>query len=104
MHLKKSMSQKKYIDNEDKIINKNKIRTLDSKVLFIIGNRSIEFPHNEINTNIIKSETFERFKRNSKNIEILTYDELFERAYYIVFNKPLPTDWLTSTDFEKVFD
>lgn len=100
----KEYESKKYIDNEDKIINNNKIRTLDSKVLFIIGNRSMEFPHNEINENIIKSETFERFKRNSKNIEILTFDELFERSYYIVFNKPLPTNWLTSNNFEKDFD
>ena len=36
-----------------------------------------------------KIRTFEMFRRDSRNIEILTYDELYERAYYIV-NQALP--------------
>jgi hypothetical protein len=32
----------------------------------------------------LKLDTFELFRRNSRNIEILTYDELYERADYIV--------------------
>ena len=31
-----------------------------------------------------KAKTFELFRRNCKDIEILTYDELFDRAYFIV--------------------
>ncbi|MEZ8842274.1 Shedu immune nuclease family protein, partial [Vibrio splendidus] len=33
---------------------------------------------------LMKSKTFELYRRNLRSIEILTYDELFERAKYIV--------------------
>lgn len=40
----------------------------------------------------IKKKTFELFRQDSLNIEILTYDELFERAKYIVDgDKPEPS-------------
>ena len=31
----------------------------------------------------IKKKTFELFRRDSRNIEIITYDELYERAKFI---------------------
>lgn len=74
----------------DKIIDQNIYRTVDPKFIFIIGNKKKEF--NKENTspdNIIKRDTFELFRRNNRNIEIITYDELYERAYYIVYNKPV---------------
>lgn len=58
-------------------------KAYDSKVILIIGNWS------ELNGCLtqekeIKKKTFELFRRDSKNIEILTYDELYERAQFIV--------------------
>jgi hypothetical protein len=41
----------------------------------------------ESNNNLeleIKKKTFELFRNDSRNIEILTYDELYDRARYIV--------------------
>jgi len=38
---------------------------------------------------MIKAKTFELYRRNSRNIEILTYSELYERAYYIVNQKTI---------------
>lgn len=32
----------------------------------------------------IKKKTFELYRRDSRNIEIITFDELFERAKFIV--------------------
>ena len=32
----------------------------------------------------IKLRTFELFRRDSRNLEILTYDELYERAKFVV--------------------
>ncbi len=32
----------------------------------------------------IKKKTFELFRNDSRNIEFLTYDELYDRAKYIV--------------------
>ncbi|HNV29808.1 MAG TPA: DUF4263 domain-containing protein [Cyclobacteriaceae bacterium] len=81
------------------IIDQNEVRTLDCKTVFIIGNRHEEFPHNSNIDNILKSETFERFRRNTRNIDILTFDELFERAYHIVFQTKIEKDWYQNPNF-----
>jgi Domain of unknown function (DUF4263) len=60
--------------------------TLDPKVILVIGrldslqsNKQDDYKNNRI-----KVETFELFRRNNRNIEIITYDELYERAKFIV--------------------
>ena len=56
-----------------------------------MGNKQKELNLNNIQTeNIIKRDTLERFKRNNRNVEILSFDELYERAYFIVYNKIAP--------------
>jgi hypothetical protein len=62
----------------------NKIEqdTFDPKTILIIGNTN-QFV-GSTKTDLIKKKTFELYRRNSRNIEILTYDELFERAKFIV--------------------
>lgn len=60
-------------------------KTYDPKTILIIGNTT-EFSGNDKNS-IIKSKTFELFRKNSKNIEILTFDELYERANFIINHK-----------------
>lgn len=57
----------------------------DSKTVLLIGNWK------EVDANIdaegikkTKRKTFELFRRDSRNIEILTYDELYQRATFIV--------------------
>ena len=62
-------------------------KTCDPKCILIIGSRE-QFNDNQRNQDI-KFRTFEIFRRDSRNIEIITYDELYERAYYIV-NQKLP--------------
>ena len=52
--------------------------------------------------NITKTKTLERFRRNSRNVDVLTYDELFERAYNIVYSKKLNIDWYQKTK-EEIF-
>ena len=37
--------------------------------------------------NIMKRDTLERFKRNNRNVEIISYDELYERAYFIIYGE-----------------
>ena len=91
--LDKSYENKEFLNDQGKRLRKDLHKTVDPKVVFLVGNRKIEFPHNEDNSNIIKSETFERFKRNLRNVDILTFDELFEKAYYMVFLTKLPYDW-----------
>lgn len=73
-------------DPEDgTVLSQDEIRTVDPKTIFIIGNKEKEIPQ-DWNTahNFLKRDTFERFRRNNRNIEIVTFDELYERAYFIV--------------------
>ncbi|MEZ2775020.1 Shedu immune nuclease family protein [Acinetobacter pseudolwoffii] len=55
----------------------------DSKTILIIGNWSEIDTDNKKNQEI-KKKTFELFRQNSKNVEIITFDELYDRAKFIV--------------------
>lgn len=61
----------------------------DSKCILIIGNLKNEIENSKDSTKVkeIKKKTFELFRRDSRNIEIITYDELYERATYICNKK-----------------
>lgn len=80
-------------DENDNFIDTKMNRILDPKAILIIGNRNQEFPHIRNSVNDTKSDCFERIRRDSRNIEIVTYDELFERAFHIVYTEKLPKDW-----------
>lgn len=63
-------------------------RTRDPKMILVIGNKEKQILNIEnINEKNIKMDTFELFRRDSRNVEIITYDELYERAYFIVNEK-----------------
>jgi len=58
-----------------------KQRTVDPKSILIIGSdKQFESTEREAQ---IKERTFELFRRDSRNIEILTYSELYERALFV---------------------
>jgi hypothetical protein len=67
-----------------------KQRTFDPKSILIIGSTD-QFSGDE-KENQIKAKTFELFRRDSRNIEIVTYDELFERAKFIVEHRQIQKD------------
>jgi len=67
-----------------------KQKAYDSKVILIIGDWSELDKAASTHEKEIKKKTFELFRRDSRNIEILTYDELFERACYIAEGKKEP--------------
>ena len=75
-------------------------KAYDSKVILIIGDwKELENSSNTLEKEI-KKKTLELFRRDSRNVEILTFDELFERAKFIVegakqvnvINEPLELD------------
>lgn len=70
-----------YNSQEEKITQKG----YDSKCILIIGNLDTEIQKSRDSYKVkeIKKKTFELFRRDSRNIEILTYDELYLRAYHI---------------------
>jgi hypothetical protein len=62
-----------------------KQKTFDPKSILVIGSRK-QFEGDDKESQI-KAKTFELFRRDSRNIEIVTYDELYERAKFIVDHK-----------------
>ena len=62
-----------------------KQKAVDPKSILVIGSTK-QFSGDD-KENQIKAKTFELFRRDSRNIEILTYDELYERAKFIVEHK-----------------
>ncbi|MCU0467143.1 MAG: DUF4263 domain-containing protein [Arcicella sp.] len=57
----------------------------DSKTILLIGNwNEIEKSDDPIGIKNIKRKTFELYRRDSRNVEIITYDELYDRAKFIV--------------------
>ena len=98
--LDKNYKLKNFINENGKRLDTNKTLTIDPKTIFIIGTRKREFPHDQIDEHYIKSETFELFRRNNRNIEIITFDELFERAYHIVFSEKVKPNWFENNNFE----
>jgi len=60
-------------------------KTVDPKCILIIGSR--EKITGNAREQDMKFRTFVMFRRDSRNIENITYDELYERAYYIVNQK-----------------
>ncbi len=70
-------------------------KTFDPKSILIMWrNRDFEWK-NDLETKT-KKRTFELFRRDSRNIDIVTFDELYERAYFIVHNE-LPNKSISST-------
>ncbi len=55
----------------------------DSKVILIIGDwKELDKTETTLEKEI-KKKTFELFRRDSRNVEIMTFDELYERAHFI---------------------
>jgi len=66
--------------------------TADPKCILIIGTFKSMFEEEDNPTvKRLKQVTFELFRRDSRNIEIITFDELYERACFIV-NDEYPTN------------
>lgn len=72
-------------------------KAYDSKVILIIGDWSELEKSSSTQESNIKKKTFELFRRDSRNIEILTFDELFERACFIAEGKK-ETDFTIEDD------
>ncbi len=76
--------EKQQYDKSGQKINQ---KPCDSKVVLIIGHwRELGNSHSDLDAEI-KKRTFELFRRDSRNIEIITYDELYDRARFIVEGK-----------------
>lgn len=67
------------------VINQDKTRTLDSECIFIIWNKEQEISVSSTKVDdFTKRDVFQRYRINSKNVKIITFDELHERAKKIL--------------------
>ena len=83
----KTWLKKSYdIENYNELQNKG-IFTVQPKGILIVGHT------NELDE-LTKVETFESFRRNIVNPEIITFDELYERAKFIVMKEKRDIDEL----------
>jgi hypothetical protein len=99
--LDKAFEGKIFVREDKTRLDKNGIQSIDPQSVLIIGNKKKEFPiYKSDDINLVKNKTLERFRRNNRNIDVLTYDELFERAYHIVYSKKLSKDWYWENEDE----
>ena len=79
------LEKEPFNDDGEKIIQK----AYDSKCILIVGNLKKEIEDSVDSTKVkeIKKKTFELFRRDSRNVDILTFDELYQRAYHICNKK-----------------
>lgn len=78
-HKSKSLLQ------DGNLINQDITRTVDVESIFIIWNKEKEI--SSVSTkidDIVKRDVFQRYRLNSKNVKIITFDELYERAKHII--------------------
>ncbi len=81
-------SKGKDLIKEGEVVSQERIRTVDPKTIYIVGNKRKEMAIDSASKDIhVRRDTFERFRRNNRNVEILTYDELYDRAVFIVNGK-----------------
>lgn len=76
--------------NSEDLINRklieNGVFTVQPKGILLIGNTE------EFKNDLEKITTFELFRKGLNNVEILTYDELLERARFILGNKEIKSE------------
>jgi hypothetical protein len=89
------LEQKQFIEGEPV-----QQKAYDSKVVLIIGHWNELDDSSSTLEREIKKKTFELFRRDSRNVEILTFDELYERATFIVVGNTTRTDKITIEDTE----
>lgn len=77
-------NQSNNFDDKGRVINQ---KTYDPKSILVVG--SLKQFEGDDKEPKIKSKTFELFRRDSRNLEIVTYDELYERAKFIVEHKQI---------------
>lgn len=59
------------------------VRTRDPKAILVIGRGADIEGSGNIREGVVRRDTFELFRRDTRNLDIITFDELLERARFI---------------------
>tara|TARA_R110000868_G_scaffold144361_1_gene363344 strand:- start:4675 stop:5868 length:1194 start_codon:yes stop_codon:yes gene_type:complete len=81
----KDFSTKTEIKDKEDNLTGETLYFYNPKAFILIGNSNEFIIDGKINET--KFSSFEMFRKSLKNIEIITYDELYQRAFYICHNK-----------------
>lgn len=81
----RDISTKTELKDERDYLTGEEVYLYNPKSFILIGNLNEFILEDKINE--VKYSSFEIFRKSLKNIEILTYDELYQRAYYICYKK-----------------
>ena len=77
----KNVMGKDLVDENGVIQDKRLVRTVDPKTILVYGDKATEIPDNDMSMdNSAKKDTLERYIRDSRNLIILSFDELYSRA------------------------
>lgn len=81
----------KELRKDDDVLDRGVIRTIDPQAIYIVGNKEKELPRKSTSVSVrTKRDTLERFTQNNRNVNIVTYDELYVRAYQIAHGEMPP--------------
>lgn len=81
----KDLNTKIEIKDKEDYLTGEELYLYNPKGFILIGKQDEFIKHDKINE--MKYSSFEMFRKNLKNIDIITYDELYQRAYYICNKK-----------------
>ncbi|WP_116125621.1 Shedu immune nuclease family protein [Lewinella sp. IMCC34183] len=76
----KAETEKELLDSEGNLILQ---RTFDPRIILVIGCWD-QIEGDNLSVRTAKQKTFELYRRDSRNVEFITFDELYERACHIV--------------------
>ena len=79
-----SLSRELRINDEEGNPTGEELYNYKPKAYLVVGN--LDQFINEHGVNKLKLRSFEMFRNNQKDVEIITFDELYERAKFIVSN------------------
>lgn len=81
----KELNTKTEIKDKEGFLTGEELYLYNPKGFIVIGKQDEFIKDGKINE--VKYSSFEMFRKNLKNIDIITYDELYQRAYYICNKK-----------------
>ena len=77
----KNIASKDLVDENEVVQDKRLIRTVDPKTILVYGDKTKELPDSDNGIdNLTKKDSLERYIRDSRNLVILSFDELYSRA------------------------
>ena len=80
----KNINSLKLVDDSEYEVDKTLHKTIDPRLILVYGRKDVELPMSSKTDIVIKQKTLERCRRDSRNLTIISFDELYERAFQLL--------------------